>query len=207
MKKILVLISVLFFASTLFAQNKLLYYSGGNIVFSREIENVDSVNFSPVGNAVSHAGDATFAFPISSIDSIVFYVPSLDGEDPSANSDDSDWIFITYNNGGAVSVVNPWSDRGIEVVCDGEDVTVNAASGTMDRTFVVAGTTTDGSLTISTDNRINLRLAGANITNPTGAAINVLSDKKVSLFLEDNSENVLSDGSASAQKASLQCEG
>ncbi|MBO7133638.1 MAG: carbohydrate-binding domain-containing protein [Bacteroidales bacterium] len=208
MKKIVAVLAFVLAVLSISAQNKLLYYSGGHVIYTKSIENVDSVSFSATGTSNAYTNDENpFSFPIMGIDSIVLYMQSLDGDEPE--QDDGDWIYINYLdiNGGEMAVVNPWSNRGITVECSGQNVVVNAASGTEDRTIVVSGTTTEGSLTINTDNKFDLRLNGANITNPTGAAINVPSDKRVKLILEDGTTNSLADGSTSAYKAALLCEG
>ncbi|MBO7481083.1 MAG: carbohydrate-binding domain-containing protein [Bacteroidales bacterium] len=209
MKKIVAVFAFVLAVLSISAQNKVLYYSGGNVIYTRNIENVDSVKFLPTGTSTAYTNindEIPFSFPILGIDSIVLYMPSLDNYDPQ-QQDDGDWIYITYTNGGEVGVVNPWATQGIIITCSGEDVLVSAASGTENRTIVVAGTTSDGSLTINTDNKFDLRLNGANITNPTGAAINVNSDVRVKLILEDGTTNSLTDGSASTDKATLLCEG
>ncbi len=209
MKKIIAILAFVVAVLSLSAQNKLLYYSGGNVIYTKTIENIDSVSFLPTGTSTAYtniSSETPFSFPVMGIDSIVLYIASLDGEEPQ-QQDDGDWIYINYTNGGAVGVVNPWSSRGITVTCNGEDVVVNALSGTENRTIVVTGTTADGSLTISSDNKFDLRLNGANITNPTGAAINVLSDVRVKLVLEDGTTNSLADGSTSEFKAAFLCEG
>ena len=209
MKKIIAILAFVVAVLSLSAQNKLLYYSGGNVIYTKTIENIDSVSFLPTGTSTAYtniSSETPFSFPVMGIDSIVLYIASLDGHEPG-QQDDGDWIYINYTNGGAVGVVNPWSSRGITVTCNGEDVVVNALSGTENRTIVVAGTTADGSLTISSDNKFDLRLNGANITNPTGAAINVLSDVRVKLILEDGTTNSLADGSTSEFKAAFLCEG
>lgn len=207
MKKIVILLALTLSVLALSAQNKLLYYSGGNIIYTKNIENVDSVSFLPTGTSTAYtniSNETPFDFPVMGIDSIVLYMPSLDGDEPQQNQ--GDWIYITYT-GGEVGVVNPWSDSGISVDCSGQNVVVNAVSGTENRTIVVSGTTTNGSLVINTDNKFDLRLNGANITNPTGPAIYVTTDRRVNLFLEDGTTNTLADGSANAEKAALLCEG
>lgn len=210
MKKIVAVLAFVLAVLSISAQNKLLYYSNGNVIYTKTIENVDSVSFLPTGtsSAYTNISDETpFTFPVMGIDSIVLYMPSLDGDEDPQQQDEGDWIYITYTNGGAVGVVNPWANRYITVTCNGEHVSVSAASGTEDRTIVVAGTTTNGSLTINTDNKFDLRLNGADITNPSGPAINVPSDKRVKLILEDGTTNSLTDGSVSTEKAALLCEG
>ena len=209
MKKIIAISVFVLAVLSMSAQNKLLYYSGGNVIYTKNIENIDSVSFLPTGTSTAYTNinnETPFTFPVMGIDSIVFYMPALDNTDPG-QQDDGDWIYITYNNGGAVNVVNPWASRGITVTCTGETVSVSAASGTTDRTIVVAGTTTNGSLSITSDNKFDLRLNGANITNPSGAAINVISDVRANLFIEDGTTNTLADGSTSTFKAAFLCEG
>ncbi len=206
MKKIVAVLAFVLAVLSISAQNKVLYYSGGNVIYTRNIENVDSVSFLPTGTSTAYTNindEIPFSFPIMGIDSIVLYMPSLDGDDPQ-HQDEGDWIYITYTNGGAVTVVNPHP----EVIVDntrGEYVTVDNLSA--DYTVVVAGTTTNGALKINSNGRFNLRLNGANIASDTCPAINVETDTRVNLTLVDGTTNTLSDGSASTRKAALLCEG
>ena len=217
MKKIIILLALTLSVLAISAQNKVLYYSGGNVIYTRNIENIDSVSFLPTGTSTAYTNinnEIPFSFPIMGIDSIVLYMPALDNTDPE-QPNEGDWIYITYTNGGEVGVVNPWANQGVTVICNDENVVVTNNSSSAGRTIVVSGTTTNGSLTVNTSNpqyyAFNLRLNGANITNPSGAAISVLYDKKVTLFLEDNTTNTLSDGSPqnenNAPKAALHCDG
>jgi len=205
MKKIVAVLAFVLAVLSISAQNKLLYYSNGNVIYTKTIENVDSVSFLPTGTSSAYTninGETPFSFPIMGIDSIVLYMPSLDGDEPQ-QQDDGDWIYITYTNGGAVGVVNPHSN--VNVNSNGEYVTVDGLEA--DYTVVVAGTTTNGALRINSNGRFDLRLNGANITNPTGSAINVPSDVRVKLILEDGTDNSLADGSTSEFKAAFLCEG
>ena len=204
MKKIVILLALTMSVLALSAQNKLLYYSGGNVLYTRDIVNVDSVSFLPTGTSSAYTninGETPFSFPVMGIDSIVLYMPSLDGDEPQ--QDDGDWIYITYTNGGEVGVVNPHSN--VHVNSNGEYVTVDGLEA--DYTVVVAGTTTNGALRINSNGGFNLRLNGANIASDTCPAINVVTDTRVNLTLVDGTVNTLSDGSASPYKAALLCEG
>lgn len=204
MKKIVAVLAFVLAVLSISAQNKVLYYSGGNVIYTKNIENVDSVKFFPTGTSNTYtniSNETPFNFPIMGIDSIVLYMPSLDGDEPQ--QDDGDWIYITYTNGGAVGVVNPHPN--VNVNSNGEYVTVSGLGA--DYTVVVAGTTTNGALRINSNGGFNLRLNGANINSDTCPAINVVTDTRVNLTLEDGTTNTLSDGSASAYKAALLCEG
>ncbi|MBQ5458635.1 MAG: hypothetical protein IIT61_07955, partial [Bacteroidales bacterium] len=119
MKKMVILLALTMSVLALSAQNKLLYYSGGNVLYTRDIVNVDSVSFLPTGTSSAYTninGETPFSFPVMGIDSIVLYMPSLDGDEP--HQDDGDWIYITYTNGGEVGVVNPHSN--VNVNSNGE---------------------------------------------------------------------------------------
>ncbi|MBR5983542.1 MAG: hypothetical protein IK025_07475, partial [Bacteroidales bacterium] len=85
MKKILILLALTLSVLAISAQNKVLYYSGGNVIYTKNIENVDSVSFLPTGTSTAYtniSNETPFSFPIMGIDSIVLYMPALDNIDP-----------------------------------------------------------------------------------------------------------------------------
>ena len=199
MKKIIILLfaSILATASAL-AQERVIFYSGSVPVHTQYINDVDSVNFvNGISIVHNNIGETDFQFPVVGIDSIVF----SDGE---TIADTGDIIYITYA-GNTVSIINPWANRGVTVTADGVHVTVNAVSGQQDIIYYLSGTTTNGSLTISSDHRFNMILDGVSITNPTGAAIKSLLDEKITLTLKNTS--TLADGATSTDKAPFDSRG
>lgn len=200
MKKLFILIICFITVVSLSGQGRILFYNGNNVIYNKLIENVDSVNFTNNVSIVhNNIGDAPFQFPVVGIDSITF----ISGDVPE---DTSRTIYIIYN-GNDVTVINPLANQGINITTNGADVTVNGNSGIQDVTYHLSGTTTDGSLVLSSDERFNFIFSGVNITNPTGAAIKVLLDVKVSVTLDDNTTSSLSDGSSSADKAAFESKG
>ena len=199
MKKIFILLlATLFATASTFAQERVIFYSTGIPVHTQYIENVDSVNFvNGISIVHNNIGETNFQFPVTGIDSIVF-------SSEETQVDTGEIIYITYA-GNAVSVINPWATRGVTVTTDGADVTVNAISGQQDIIYYLSGTTTDGSLTISSDHRFNMTLDGVSITNPTGAAIKSLLDEKITLTLKNTS--TLTDGTTSTDKAPFDSRG
>ena len=73
-------------------------------------------------------------------------------------------------------------------------------------TYVLSGTTTDGSLTLGGQYKCTIALNGVTMTNPSGAAINVTNSKRIQLSAKKGTENTLTDGSGS-QKACIYSKG
>ena len=199
MKKIIILLFATILAiGTISAQERVVFYSGSIPVHSQNIDYVDSVNFvNGITIVHNNIGETNFQFPVVGIDSIVF-------AEEETQVDTGEIIYITYA-GNSVSVINPWANRGVTVTTTGADVTVNAVSGQQDIIYYLSGTTTDGSLTISSDHRFNMTLDGVSITNPTGAAIKSLLDEKINLTLKNTS--TLADGATSTDKAPFDSRG
>lgn len=199
MKKLITLLMVSLFAmASLSAQERIVFYNAGMPIHSQLIENVDSVCFqNNISIVHNNLGEDPFSYGVVGIDSIVF----IDGE---SAIDTGNIIFITYSN-QSVSIINPWANRGVTVTNNGADVTVAAASGQQNIIYYVSGNTSDGSLVFNSDKRFNLILHNLSITNPTGAAIKVIDDVKVSVTLDGTS--TLIDGATSADKAAFDSEG
>ena len=74
-------------------------------------------------------------------------------------------------------------------------------------TYVLSGSTTDGSLTLDGSYKCTLSLAGLTMTNPNGAAINITNKKRIQLSVKNGTENTLTDGSDGSQKACIYSKG
>ena len=101
--------------------------------------------------------------------------------DSATFSGDTDDTSLIVNSTGGHVVVNSMTT---DVVC-----------------YNVSGTTSNGSLTVYSDRKFQLQLAGAQITNPSGAPINIQSKKRVFVVLAAGKENSLTDSSQSDAKA------
>lgn len=140
-------------------------------------------------------------------------VPVTDEADSAYNDyvENSPWnkvIDITFD--GENATVNG-SVAGVAIQRDGAHLTIMNLSGPVK--FVVSGTTPNGSLKFYGDKRFQVLLNGADITNPTGAAINNQGGKSLYVVLADGTTNHLKDGTDYAmvddedQKATLFSEG
>lgn len=74
-------------------------------------------------------------------------------------------------------------------------------------TYVLSGSTTDGSLTLDGSYKCTISLAGLTMTNPNGAAIDITNKKRIQLSAMNGTENTLTDGSNGSQKACIYSKG
>lgn len=72
-----------------------------------------------------------------------------------------------------------------------ENGTIKIVSG---GTYIFSGTLENGCIEVNTEDKVKIRLEGANITNKNGCAINIINAKKVKLVAVRNTENSLTDG-------------
>ncbi|MDE6272815.1 MAG: carbohydrate-binding domain-containing protein [Muribaculaceae bacterium] len=73
-------------------------------------------------------------------------------------------------------------------------------------TYVLSGESSNGSIYIEGSYKSSIELRGLNITNPSGAALEVKNGKRISLSVKNGTVNRLEDGSGS-QKGALSCTG
>ena len=101
-------------------------------------------------------------------------------------------VRITWD-GSSVSCSQSNDDGDIVVTTSGADVTVNASKKAQ---YILSGNSSDGSFKIYSDKKFQLTLDGLTLTNPTGAAINSQTKKRMYLVVADGSVNTLGDGSS-----------
>ncbi len=113
-------------------------------------------------------------------------------------------IYIVYK-GATASVSNPLAVSGVSIKSKGAGVTVVSTAGLADITYHLSGSTPNGFFNITSDKRFNISLEDVSITSTTGASINSLIDKKMTVMLSGT--NYLKDGANGAQKATLYSKG
>lgn len=107
------------------------------------------------------------------------------------NSEFTSTVEISYS-GTTATVIN--NVEGVSVLQNGAHVMITSTVKKV--AYALSGTTTDGSFKIYSDNKFKLTLNGVNLTNPSGAAINIQSGKRVFVVSVDETENTLTDGSS-----------
>ncbi len=170
-------------ASFIFADNYLFIHKSIG-VSSYSVSSVDSLTFSSDGNYlyVNKTGVTKVTDTISKIDSLTF-------ADISSKT-----ITIVYS-GTSVAVTNPYQGHGIDITTSGADVVVKSTITDTEVSYVVSGSTTEGSLKLYSNYKYGLTLSGTSITNSNGPAINIQSKKKCTLTLADGTTTTLADGS------------
>ena len=101
-------------------------------------------------------------------------------------------VRITWD-GSSATCTQSNDDGDIVVTTSGADVTVNASKKAQ---YILSGSCSDGSFKIYSDKKFQLTLDGLTLTNPTGAAINSQTKKRMYLVVADGSVNTLRDGSS-----------
>jgi trimeric autotransporter adhesin len=181
MKKAVVILVILLGWSVLFAQDKMLIHKSGETI-EVSVAETDSIYFTDDATIIHFAVSGNLMnYPVSEVDSITFNITS-------------DSTILIHYNGAGVTVINPFSDLGVSIEVAGADVTVNSTVDFNGLNLVLSGSTDDGMIKIYSEKRILLALNGVEITNPDGPAINIQSDKRITVQLPDESESILTDG-------------
>jgi hypothetical protein len=143
-------------------------------------------------------------FTISDITSML--VVSSSSSDVEANT-----VNIVYN--GTTATVTKAENAAAYVTAEvsGAHVTItqtntDAIDGD-EITYVLSGSTTDGSLTLDGSYKCTVSLDGLTMTNPNGAAINITNKKRIQLSVKNGTDNTLADGSDGSQKACIYSKG
>ena len=82
----------------------------------------------------------------------------------------------------------------IKYTKNGTHLTINSESGKVG--YIVSGKCSNGSLKIYSEKKFQIMLAGVDLTNPKGPAINIQTGKTVYFTIDDNTTNKLCDGAS-----------
>ncbi|MCD7850199.1 MAG: carbohydrate-binding domain-containing protein [Parabacteroides sp.] len=102
-------------------------------------------------------------------------------------------ISIAFSGSG-VSIDNPFADSGVTVESENGHVVITSSVTDEELNYVLSGIVSDGSVKIYGNYKFGLVLNGVGITNPNGAAINIQCGKKVTVTVQDGTNNRLIDG-------------
>ncbi|MDE6395104.1 MAG: carbohydrate-binding domain-containing protein, partial [Duncaniella sp.] len=193
---------------------KTLFISAG-LALCAVIAQAQTINFSN--------GKVTYSFPAEVAGEMAFAGETVTVADRQFNL--AEWSQIAVNNaaieantvdvryaGGAASVIVAGNiARYVDVTVDGAHVSVTQSDMVSDATcgeitYVLAGKSADGSLLLNGSYKSTLELRGLNLTNPSGAALDIKNGKRIALSAKNGTVNTLTDGSGS-QKGAIECKG
>ena len=198
MRKIYLLGLLLLLTNLSFGQQKIRVHNSGNTMYAKELTAVDSIKLEST-YAKFKLSDATNTLNIQKtmIDSLTF----------TTNTVNLDKIYIIYNGTDDATIINPYATSGVTITATAGTVVVTAASGITNLEYNILGSSTNGSLTITTDLAVNLVLNNLTLTNPNGAALTVSGAKTTNILLKSGTSNTLSDGSTSTKNGTITTNG
>lgn len=118
-----------------------------------------------------------------------------------------DKIYIIYNGTENATVINPYAAQGVSIAVSGGAVTVTAASGISNIEYHLLGSSSSGSLTMSSTTPANFVLNNVNLTNPSGLAIILTGAQTHTFTLQASTSSTLTDGSSNTKNGTLQSDG
>ena len=128
----------------------------------------------------------------------------------SSSTVEANTVNIVYNGSSATVTMADNVSNYVTAEVSGAHVSITQSNtGAIDGdeiTYVLSGTTTDGSLTLGGSYKCTVSLDGVTLTNPNGAAINITNSKRIQLSAKKGTVSTLTDGSGS-QKACIYSKG
>lgn len=210
MKKYVIALALIVFQSlAVMAQNQfeMNVFSNGSKVFTMPTALIDSLKFNNRTAQMHYSGNL-WNRSTTAIDSIVFgQIISHDTIYTDTTAiDTTGSIHIHWSDTG-VDILNPYAAQGVDISVNGQNVEVTSTLDTDDLIYVLTGNTESGNLKLTSSKKLILFLDGVSITNPNGAAVKMMSDKRVMLHLNASTTNALNDGASSSDKGALQFKG
>ena len=159
----------------------------------------------------AQTGDMTFAdgnsltvmgrsFDLADIDAM-----SVDDTEVTDNC-----VYVVYDGSSASVRIAGNVARYVEASVSGAHVVISQtnteAVDENEITYVMSGSSTNGSLVLDGSYKCTVQLAGITLTNPNGAVINISNSKRIQLSAKKETVNTLTDGSGS-QKACIYSKG
>ena len=163
---------------------------------------------------VTSSSPATFAngttMTIGSDTYTLSNITSMQVVSSSSSTVDANTVNIIYNGSSATVTMADNVATYVTAEVSGAHVSITqsntAAIDGDEITYVLSGTTTNGSLTLAGSYKCTVSLDGVTLTNPSGAAINITNSKRIQLSAKKGTVSTLTDGSGS-QKACIYSKG
>ena len=182
---------------TIAAQAQTLNVVAGGVTYQFPASQAGEMNYSG-GTTLSVMGKT---FTISDITKMY-----IDASEVEANS-----VKISYNGTSANVAIAGNIAPYVTASVSGAHVSIsqtNTADVDDDEiTYILSGTTTNGSFALDGSYKCTIQLAGLTLTNPNDAAINITNKKRIQLSVKKDTENTLTDGANGSQKGCIYSKG
>ena len=117
-------------------------------------------------------------------------------------------VTIDYKGTTAEVIVAGDIARYLTITNEGAHISiVQSDDVTEEITYTLSGTSSDGEFYMAGSYKATVELNGLTLTNPNGAAINIMNGKRIDLSIKKDTENTITDGSNGDQKAAIYCKG
>ncbi len=198
MRKHIYFIVALLLSLIIKAQQSIIAHNSGNNMYASATSVVDSIKFD-TNDAKFHISGNTGNpnLPKSIVDSLTF----------SSTSINLTKIYIIYKGSDNATIINPYANQGVSITATGGTVNVVSTTTINNLEYNLLGTSTTGSLTMSSTLPANFVMNNLNITNASGAAINITGGQTHTFTLLSGTTNSLTDGSSSTKNGTLQTDG
>ena len=195
MKKIYSLITAL--VLTIAAQAQTLNVETGNVTYQFPAASAGEMNYA-TGTTLNIMGKT---FTIADITKM--YINAAEVE--------SNCVNIAYNGTSTSVTIAGNIAAYVSATINGAHVSISQTNTTdIDNdeiTYILSGTSSDGSLTLDGSYKCTVQLAGLTLTNPSGAAIDINNKKRIQLSVKKDTENTLTDGANGSQKSCIYSKG
>ncbi len=182
---------------TIAAQAQTLNVVAGGVTYQFPASQAGEMNYSG-GTTLSVMGKT---FSVSDISKMY-----IDASEVEANS-----VKISYNGTSANVAIAGNVAPYVTASVSGAHVSIsqtNTADVDDDEiTYILSGTTTNGSFALDGSYKCTIQLAGLTLTNPNDAAINITNKKRIQLSVKKDTENTLTDGANGSQKSCIYSKG
>lgn len=198
MRNYLTLIIIFACSISAFAQQKIRVHNSGNTMYAKEISAVDSIKLDNSYAKFKLTGNTDLLnIQKAVIDSITFTETTVN----------LDKIYIIYNGLDNATIINPYANAGVSITAVGATVTATATSGIANLEYNILGSSTNGSLTLTTDQDVNLVLNNLSLTNANGAPLTIIGGKTTNILLTTGTTNTLSDSLSSVKNGTITTDG
>ena len=165
------------------------------------------------GEAVAGEADVNGDGVVSGADVTALYEILLNGgqEEDNPYVDDSveaNHIIVTWDNDTATVKAPSAIIDSLAITVNGANVKIEQAAGVVDEyTYVLSGTSSDGSFYQDGEYKITVQLNGLNLTSVDSAAVNIQDGKRIAVELVEGTENFLADTKGGIAKAAMMVNG